>query len=146
MKSIAEIADELSVSKTSIYKILKKNEELFGEHIQKKQGKTLLDEHVERFLENYYASEAVPGAEEVEIDLNEVKNDSNLLNLIAILQKQIEVKDDQLNSLYQLNQSLLDLLNREQQLRIAEKAIEIQEQSFNNKFSPKSFFKKIFKK
>lgn len=113
MKSIAEIANDLNVSKTSIYNILKKNETDLKEHIYKKQGKSFLDEQAEKFLINYYAVEKLETLESIDIEDNEnnddstsfnefnansskVERDSNLLNVVTILQKQLNVKDDQL--------------------------------------------------
>lgn len=113
MKTIADIANELNVSKTSIYNILKKNESDLKEHLHKKQGKSFLDEHAEKFLINYYAAEALETLKDIDIDYNEnnansaslndfnadssdIENNSNSLNLVSILQKQLEIKDEQL--------------------------------------------------
>jgi len=118
MKSIAELSNELNVSKTSIYNILKKNETALKEHTHKKQGKTFLDNYAEMFLIDYYTVEinknlTIPDIinteenekestadstvfNDFEEDSSEVETDLNSLNIIAILQKQLKIKDEQL--------------------------------------------------
>ena len=115
-KTIAEVASDLNKSKTSVYNLLKKNENELRNHVHKRQGKTFLDDYAEQFLVNYYASETLETLKDIGIsDAHEpsvsttfndfqsnstrVESSSNLLNVIQLLQKQLQVKDNQIKDL-----------------------------------------------
>lgn len=181
MKSIADISNELNVSKTSIYNILKKNETDLKGHIHKKQGKSFLDEQAEKFLVNYYAAETLETLKNINIEDNKsdddstsfngfdvnssnIESNSNLLNVLAILQKQLDVKDDQLErkdaQIKDLTESIVNISlafsdrDRAKQQELFLQAIDKKEMIKNTTppltegaaEPPKGFFKKLFRK
>lgn len=168
-KTIRELASELNISKEAIYRKINhsmKNE--LADHIIKKDGKTYISAMGQSIICQSLKREMDEiEAEQTEVN-NSVTNRDTAANLdyIRHLEKQLDLLqtryDDEVNNnrreretLYQLNQSLIDTFNREQHLQYADKQLQIQEkQTIQPEHSneptenetPKGFFEKLFKR
>ena len=97
MITIKELAEQLGISKVSIYKRLKQPD--IKSHILKKDNVKMIDETGVNIIKNHYSRERGEALENVFNDT--VNKDENQLNveLIALLQEQLKEKDNQINSL-----------------------------------------------
>lgn len=137
MKTVKELETELKVSKVSIYSNLKKEE--FKSHVFKgEKNVTCVDEVGEELLKAYYLKEKNKTIEDlvsdeieyIQADSKEVKN----VDIIKILQEQIAIKDEQINT-------LLNIVINQQKME----SVKLIAQEIESKPEKKSFFQKIFK-
>ena len=139
VKSIEVVAEELGISKTAIYKKLKK--EKYKSSIIKENGKMMLKEELveelkrdrrkKRKVENFKDIEIVEKVNDVEVLVNNVEKNND--RVIEILLKQIEEKDNQINKLHDLienNQIIIKNQQEKDQLKLEEHFKEIDKKLF----------------
>ena len=150
MKSIKEIAEEVGVSKTSIYNLIKRN----NIPTERRDGKTLLNEDSVNLIISYYSNEQSITLLDIIAETKEIESESESeiqqnQRLIDILENELKSKDEQLQAKdeqikakdNQLN-ALLILLSKEKDIRL------ISEIHRKNKTEepPMGFFKRLFRK
>lgn len=140
MKTVKELETELKVSKVSIYSNLKKEE--FKSHVFKgEKNVTCVDEVGEELLKAYYLKEKNKTIEDlvsdeieyIQADSKDSKDIENV-DIIRILQEQIAIKDEQINT-------LLNIVINQQKME----SVKLIAQEIESKPEKKSFFQKIFK-
>ncbi|MCL2841692.1 MAG: hypothetical protein FWE05_13085 [Defluviitaleaceae bacterium] len=153
MTTVKELENQLKVSKVSIYLMLKKDEikghvfkgennltliddigvELLKAHYLRERGETLKDIADEEI--NHSKAESKVGSKDDE----EIKNPE----IIEFLQRQLEVKDEQINN-------LLSIVLNQQKLQATQLLTDSQQNAVNSiqpeEPQQKGFFKRIFGK
>ena len=121
LKSVEEVATELGVSKTAIYNKLKLDE--YKDMVIKKQGRTMINEQLFKFIKENLKFKNVVDEENKEIpvideDKKEDKKDETIvkLNDVAVncLVEQLKEKDKQIQELHRLIENSQILLKQEQ--------------------------------
>lgn len=168
-KTIRELATELDISKEAIYR--KVNHSMKAElinHVVKRDGKTYITGIGQSIIFQSLKREI----DEIQIEQASILNDKDKVNNVETavtleyvyhLKKQIDLLetryDNEINNnsreretLYQLNQSLIDMLSREQHLQLVNKQLLLQtiRPEYVNEPPepdvPKGFFHRIFRK
>lgn len=154
-KTIKQIADELGVSKTAVRK---KIENLgVSEKLQTNGNRILIDNNQERLIKSAFSNNKTETRKQKQVSDNQL-----LLDLVSTLQKELEIKNEQLKEkdiqLAEKDKQIENaqkLADQAQQLQaIAENKIKLLEQKQTpseqeNKFisikSKKGFFTRLFK-
>ena len=121
MKTIRQVADEIGVSKTAIYK---KIDNLgLRSKLSKKGNQFLIDENVESFIKSAF-KEKKETESKTESKTETKSENQQVIDLIAMLQEELKIKNDQISALNAQLQQSHELIKHEQQLRaIAEQKV-----------------------
>lgn len=110
MKTYAEIAKELSVSKTAVFKKAKKLPDVIVNHSQTVNGKVFFDAQGVRLIKKAF-SQITPQTKSETVNDTSTQTDNALKMAIEALTKQLEEKDKHIASLEKL-------LDQQQQLQL----------------------------
>lgn len=155
MKSPYKLSKELSVSSTALYKKIKQLENQLEPHIEKQNGRILLNDEAERILRNSFSEVIEPVGEQLDNKFDKFYNQLNTENeylrnqntmLLEILEKEREHSRQQAQSLAELSEKLAELTKNGQILLLKqeqENALLLSdERPQDNK---KSLWQKLFK-
>jgi methyl-accepting chemotaxis protein len=155
MKSPYKLSKELSVSSTAVYKKIKQLESQLEPHIEKKNGKVLLNDEAERILRNSFSEVIEPVVEQLDNQLDKFYNQLNTENeylrdqnkmLLEILEKEREHSRQQAQSLSELSEKLAELMKNGQILLLKqeqEKMLLLSDERPQGK--TKSLWQRLFK-
>lgn len=141
MKTIKEVSEELGISKTSVYNMIKKD--ALKKHISKKDNITYIDDVGFKILTTYYEHEKSKTINDSIQAIIEEAGFSEDSDIVELLREQVKQKDNEINSLIQLlsNQQTLTARQMITSKEIKEK--EIIEQP--KEIKKESIIKRLFK-
>lgn len=119
-KTIKQIADEIGIDKQKAYRYIKKN------HIKEthqKSGVMYYDEATEKLIIQAFSKDAV-SSETHQKHINDTVNDM----LISMLQKELEIKNKQIEELTSIVKQQAESINADRHNELAETLIEGQQQ------------------
>lgn len=119
-KTIKQIADEIGIDKQKAYRYIKKN------HIKEthqKSGVMYYDEATEKLIIQAFSKDTV-SSEAHQNHINDTVNDM----LISMLQKELEIKNKQIEELTAIVKQQAESINAERHNELAETLIEGQQQ------------------